>query len=118
MSLAPDEHQSDPSAWEPTASIVISGVTATAGAIGLAVAAWSMTGPRDGGLERLGEFVLMLAGMGGTLAAAAVGMIAAGVGLIRSKNRLVRTPPLKWTFAANLIEFALVFLLPSIMGRV
>jgi hypothetical protein len=97
--------------------IVISGVTALTGALGLVLAAWLMTGPRDGGMERLGEFVLLMAAMGGTLAATAVGMIAAGAGLTRSKNRGVRTPQLTPTFAANLAEFALVFLLPSIMGR-
>ena len=97
--------------------IVISGVTALTGALGLVLAGWLMTGPRDGGIERLGEFVLLMAAMGGTLAATAGGMIAAGVGLTRSKNRGVRTPQLTLTFAANLAEFALVFLLPSIMGR-
>ena len=119
MNLAPDEQQQpDAAAWEPTVSIVISGVTAVAGILGLVIAAWVMTGPRDGGMERLGEFILLMAAMGGTLAATAVGMIAAGVGLIRSNNRGVRTPSLKVTFVANLAEFALVFLLPSIMGRV
>ena len=110
-----DQH--DPSEWEPTASLVISGVAAIAGAIGLVIAGWSLSGPRQGGLEHLGEFVLMVAAMGGTLAASAVGMIASGIGLKRSKDRGVRTPALNVTFAVALVEFWLVFLLPAIMGR-
>ena len=105
-------------AWEPTASLVISGVAALASAVGLVVAGWSMSGPRQGGLEHLGEFVLMMLAMGGTLAASATGMIAAGIGLKRSKDRGVRTPALIWTFVVNFAEFWLVFLLPGIMGRV
>lgn len=110
--------QPEPSAWEPTASLVISGVSAVAGAVGLVVAGSLMDGPRQGGLEHLGAFVLMMLAMGGTLVAAAVGMIAAGIGLKRSKDRGVRTPALTYTFAANLAEFWLVFLLPMITGRV
>lgn len=79
-------------AWEPTVSLVISGVTALAGAAGLVAGGWSMTGPRQGGLENLGGFVLMMLAMGGTLAASVTGMIAASIGLKRSKNRGVRTP--------------------------
>jgi hypothetical protein len=108
----------DAAAWEPTASIVISGVTAVAGVFGLIVAGSMMTGPRDRGMEGLGEFVLMMAAMGGTLAVNVIGMITAGIGWTRAKNRGVRTPPLNVTFVANLVEFALVFALPVVMGRV
>lgn len=69
-------------------------------------------------MERLGDFVLSMAAMGGALVATVIGMIAAGVGLHRSRHWGVRTPALKVTFAANLAEFWLVFLLPAIMGRV
>jgi hypothetical protein len=109
--------QNDAAAWEPTVSIVISGVTAVAGIFGLIVAGSMLTGPRDRGMDGLGEFVLMMAAMGGTLVANVVGMITAGVGLARAKNRGVRTPPLNVTFVANLVEFFLVFALPTIMGR-
>lgn len=112
------DDQNNAAAWEPTVSIVISGVTAVAGILGLIVAGSMMTGPRDRGLEGLGEFVLMMATMGGTLFMNVIGMITAGIGLTRAKNRGIRTPQLKVTFVANLVEFFLVFALPAIMGRV
>jgi hypothetical protein len=103
----------DASTWEPTASIVISGVAALlAGTLAIVVARWAMTAPRQGGMEHLGDFVLTLAAWAGMLAASVVGMIAAGIGLHRSRIRGVRTPALRVTFAANLGEFFLVFLLP------
>ena len=78
------------------------------------IVARCMTAPRQGGLEHLGGFVLTLAAWAGMLAASAVGMIAAGVGLHRSKGRGVRRRTLRITFAANLVEFFLVFLLPAL----
>jgi len=46
----------DASTWEPTASIVISGVAALlAGMLAIIVARWAMTAPRQGGLEHLGS---------------------------------------------------------------
>ena len=84
---------------------MISSVAALAGAIGLVLAGSLMNGPRDGGMERLGEFVLLMAAMGGTLAVTVFGMISAGVGMVRSKNRGVRAPQLNLTFLANLAEF-------------
>jgi hypothetical protein len=113
-----NENQSDPAAWEPTAAIVISSVAALAGAIGLVLAGSLLNGPPDGGMERLGEFVLLMAAMGGTLAVTAIGMITAGIGLSRAKNRGVRAPQLHVSLLANLAEFCLVFALPVIMGRV
>jgi hypothetical protein len=110
--------QPDPPMWEPTAGIVISGVAALAGAIGLLLAASLLNGPRQGGMERLGEFVLLMGTMGGTLVVTGVGMLAAGIGSIRSNRRGIRTPSLLVTFIANLAEFCLVFLLPMIMGRI
>lgn len=107
-----------PDVWEPTAAIIVSGVTAIAGAIGLVVAGWMLTGPRQAGLERLGEFVVTMAAMGATLGATVIGMMAAGIGLKRARDRGVRTPPLTVTLVVNLGEFWLVFLLPAIMGRV
>ena len=59
-----------------------------------------------------------MAGMGATLAATVVGMIAAGIGLKRAKNRNVPAPALRVTFVVNLLEVWLVFLLPAIFGRV
>jgi hypothetical protein len=110
--------QPEPREWEPTVSIVISGVAALAGAVGLVGAASLLDDPRDAGMERLGDFVMLMAAMGGVLAATVVGMIAAGIGLARSHRRGIRTPPLRVTFIANLAEFCLLFLLPVIMGRV
>ncbi len=105
----------DASTWEPTASIVISGVAALlAGTLAIVVARWAMTAPRQGALEHLGDFVLTLAAWAGMLAASAVGMIAAGIGLHRSKARSVRAPALRITFPANLVEFFLVFLLAAL----
>ena len=105
----------DASTWEPTASIVISGVTALlAGMLAIIVARWVMVAPRQGGLEHMGGFLVALAAWAAMLAASVVGMITAGVGLSRSKARGVRTPALRVTFAANLIEFFLVFLLPAL----
>jgi hypothetical protein len=110
--------QDDAAAWEPTAAIVISGVTAVAGLLGLIVAGSMLTGPRDRGMEGLGDFVVTMAVMGCTLVVNVIGMITAGIGLSRAKNRGVRTPALNVTFVGNLVEFFLVFALPTIMGRV
>lgn len=109
--------QADAPEWEPTASIVLSGVTAVAGLFLLIGAGWLLTGPQQGGMEHLGEFVLLMAAMGGALVTTLVGMITAGVGLVRSNTRGVRAAQLYVTFTANLAECVLVFLLPAMMGR-
>ena len=115
--MTSDQHQ-EAAAWEPTVAIVISSVAALAGLIGLVIAGWQLSRPRQRGLEHIGEFLLLMAAMAATLAATLVGMIAAGIGLKRAKNRDVSAPALKVTFVANLLEFWLVFLLPGIFGRV
>ena len=112
-----DSEHTDTPAWEPTASIVISGVTAIAGATGLYMAGSFLAGPQHGGMEHPGGFVLMMAAMAATLVVTIVGIMTAGIGLARSKNRGVNAPALNVTFAVNLAEFVLVFALPAIMGR-
>ena len=115
--MTSDQHQ-EAAAWEPTVAIVISSVAALAGLIGLVIAGWQLNGPRQPGLEHIGGFLLLMAAMGATLTANVVGMIAAGIGLARAKNRAVPAPALKVTFVVNLLEFWLVFLLPAIFGRI
>ena len=113
MTSDPDQ---EAAAWEPAVAIVISSVAALAGLIGLVIAGWQLNGPRQPGLEHIGGFLLLMAAMGATLAATVVGMIAAGIGLKRAKNRDVPAPALRITFVINLLEFWLLFLLPPSSG--
>lgn len=112
-----DSEHADTPAWQPTVAIVISGVTAIAGAIALIMAGSYLAGLRQGGLEQLGEFVLLMAALGAAFIATIVGILAAGIGLARATHRGVNTPSLKVTLVVNLGEFVLVFALPAIMGR-
>lgn len=101
--------QDDASAWEPTVELLVSWTALVAAVAALPIVAFTRS--QYTGMETIGYAAVGILALAAAVACGAAGMVAAGIGLKRARDREIRVPALTAALVLNVIAFWTPFLM-------